>query len=378
MSGPASVEPGGGAHVAALAGLRGMGPVRLRQVLRHHDPVEAVEVLAGRAAPHPTVARLLDGELGQRWRAEIGTLDVDEVGARCEAHGIRVLPYGDPAYPRLLLDDPSPPAALFIRGDLAALEHRRVAVVGTRNATRVGLSTASALGAGLGRAGVAVVSGLARGIDGAAHRGVVDANGRPVAVVGNGLDRVYPRQHQRLWDEVIETGILMSEWPPGVGPDAFRFPMRNRIIAALAEVVVVVESRERGGSLHTVDEAAERGVSVMAVPGSPRSRASAGTNRLLCEGAAPVTCTDDVLVALGLDTSRCGDGRVGTRPVPTGTAAAVFDACCVAPRTLDELVELLGRPVAEIAMALARLERTGRLVETRGWFEPVEPWVGAG
>lgn len=364
------------AHVALLAGLRGMGPVRLRLLLSHHPPIEAVGVLAGRCRPHPSVARLLEGELGDRWRAEVVAADLGEIAERCTAHGIRVVAHGDAAYPAILLDDPSPPAVLFVRGDLSVLEHRRVAIVGTRNATRSGLATASALGAGLARAGVAVVSGLARGIDGAAHRGVVDADGAPIAVIGNGPDRVYPRQHQRLWDDVIDHGVLLSEWPPGTGPDAFRFPMRNRIIAALAEVLVVVESRERGGSLLTVDEAAERSVTVMAVPGSPRSRSSAGTNRLLCEGAAPVTCTDDVLVALGLDTRRCGEGRLDTRPTPTGTEGRALAACRTGPRTLDELVGLLDRPVAEVAMALARLERSGRVVETRGWFEVAEPWSG--
>lgn len=365
-----------GAHVAVLAGLRGMGPVRLRQVLHHHDPLEAVAVLSGRARPHPTVARLLDGELGPRWRAELATVDVAEVSERCAAAGIRVIPFGDPAYPGVLMDDPSPPAALFVRGDLSVLERRRVAVVGTRNATRAGLATAASLGDGLARAGVAVVSGLARGIDGAVHRGVVDAGGHPIAVVGNGPDRAYPRQHQRLWDEVIAHGLLLSEWPPGTAPDAFRFPMRNRIIAALSEVVVVVESRERGGSLLTVDEATERSVAVMAVPGSPRSRASAGTNRLLCDGATPATCTDDVLVALGLDTRRSGSGRVDARPAPTGMEGVVLDACREGPRTLDDLVVSLGRPVAELAMALARLERAGRVAETRGWFEATDPWFG--
>lgn len=377
MTGPRAQHPAVAAHVALLAGLRGMGPVRLRQLLCHHDPVEAVAVLAGRCRPHPSVARMLEGGLGERWRAEVAVADPDEIGERCASLGIGVVPYGAPSYPAILLDDPSPPAVLFVRGDLSVLERRRVAVVGTRNATRLGLATATALGAGLARAGVAVVSGLARGIDGAVHRGAVDAGGAPVAVIGNGPDRVYPRQHQHLWDEVIECGLLLSEWPPGTGPDAFRFPMRNRIIAALAEVLVVVESRERGGSLLTVDEATERSVTVMAVPGSPRSRSSAGTNRLLCEGAAPVTCTDDVLVALGLDTRRCGDGRVGTRPAPTGTEGRVLEACRGGPRTLDELVGLLDRPVVEIAMALARLERSGRLVETRGWFEVAEPWAGA-
>ena len=135
-----------------------------------------------------------------------------------------------------------------------------------------------------------MVSGLAKGIDGAAHRGVMRVDGtRAVAVVANGPDSPYPRQHRELWHDVATSGLLISEWPPGTEPEKFRFPMRNRIIAALSEVLVVVESRERGGSLTTAREALERGVDVMAVPGSVNNRAAAGTNQLIRDGASPVT-----------------------------------------------------------------------------------------
>lgn len=362
-------------RLAALAGLPGMGPVRLRQLLRHHEPSEALDVLAGRHRADPSIDRLLDGDLGRRWRAEVASVDLDAIAERCRSSGVRGIAFGSPAYPAVLLDDPAPPAVLFVRGDLSVLAARRVGVIGTRNATQSGLATARALGEGLARAGVGVVSGLARGIDGAAHRGAIDAEGTPIAVVGNGPDQPYPRQHRQLWDEVVHRGLLVSEWPPGTPPDAFRFPMRNRILAALCEVLVVVESREHGGSLLTVEEAALRSVDVMAVPGSPRSRASVGANRLLRDGAAPVTCTDDVLVALGLDTRRQAADRFDSRPAPSAVERVVLDACRDVPRTLDELAATLDRPLAEVAMALARLERSGRVVETRGWFEVTEPWA---
>jgi DNA processing protein len=366
-----------GAYVAAFAGLTGMGPRRLRQLLAHHRPDEAHQVLLGSRPAHPSVQRMMNGSLRTTWRSALAQVDLVAVWERCERAGIRVLAYGDPDYPAVLLHDPVPPGALFVRGDLAALDGRRVGIVGTRNATRSGLATAEALGTDLAAAGVAVVSGLAKGIDGAAHRGALTGNGIPVAVVGNGPDRPYPRHHDQLWQRVVEHGLLMSEWPPGVGPDAFRFPMRNRILAALCEVLVVVESRERGGSLLTVREAIDRSVTVMAVPGSPRSRASAGTNQLLCDGAPPVTCSDDVLVALGLDTRRTVTAGFDPRPSPRGVEAQVLACCRAAPATLDHIVEAIGLSVTDSALALARLERSGWLVESGGWFEVLDPWATA-
>ena len=200
--------------------------------------------------------------------------------------GIDAVTARDPEFPAVLRHDPQPPAVLFVRGDLAALDARRVGIVGTRNATQTGRDIAFELGTALAEAGVAVVSGLAKGIDGAAHRGVLGVDGgRPVAVVGNGPDAPYPRVHAALWAEVCARGVLLSEWPPGTAPEPFRFPLRNRILAALSEVLVVVESRERGGSLITAQAAIERSVDVMAVPGSVRNRAAAGTNQLLRDGA---------------------------------------------------------------------------------------------
>jgi DNA processing protein len=173
---------------------------------------------------------------------------------------------------------------------------------------------------------------------------------------------------------VCQRGVLLSEWPPGTPPEPFRFPMRNRILAALSEVLVVVESRERGGSLITARAALERSVDVMAVPGSVRNRAAAGTNQLLRDGAAPVTDAGDVLVALGLDNRRAGMVRYDPRPLPRGVEADVLAACRDDPRTLDDVVVALDLPVATAAMALARLERSGWLRDSGGWFEPVVSW----
>ncbi len=376
------------AYLATLAGFQGLGPRRLSWLLALHPPAEALEVLRGHRRAVTALRESWPHGLWETLRAQARACDPAEVYRVCVQGRIMVVGQGDVGYPEQFRCDPAPPAVVFMRGEPSLLTARRVGIVGTRNPTRVGLDTAASLGRQLGRAQVAVVSGLAKGIDGAAHRGVLDVGGRPIGVVANGLDRPYPAVHRRLWDEVGDEGLLISEWPPGAAPEAYRFPLRNRLIAALSEVVVVVESRERGGSLSTVREAAVRDVQVMAVPGSPMVRASRGTNQLLCDGAAPVTSVDDVIVALGLDTRRSADRVHDPRPRPEGLAADIVEWCRVMPRTLDDVVAELARRsgrsragsrgVGEVAMVLARLERDGWLVESGGWFQVVGAFAGVG
>jgi DNA processing protein len=364
--------------VAALAGFERMTTGRLASLLAGRSPDEAYAVAVGAApAPEP-IATLLRREpaLAAAWRTEADRRDPAAVWRQCVACGVTVLVPGDADYPAQLLDDPRRPSALFVRGDLGVLDARRVGIVGTRNATLRGRETAARFGHDLAAAGVVVVSGLARGIDGAAHRGALAVAGaHPVAIVGNGLDRPYPKQHTELWERVAERGALVSEWPPGTAPDAFRFPLRNRILAALVEVLVVVESRESGGSLITAREAAERGVEVFAVPGPVQLRSSLGTNRLLRDGAAPATEPDDVLLALGLDGRRAGRARFDSRVRPTGSGVAVLASCRAAPRTIEQLAAETGETLVDVALAVARLEHAGWVRETGGWFEAVDEWA---
>jgi DNA processing protein len=357
--------------LAALAGMPAMSPRRLRHLLDHHEPADALDRLQAGRPLHAMFIRSVRGDGVAVLRAQAGQASARRSADDCERHGVDVIARCDPRFPPQLRVDPDPPAVLFTRGRLDLLDARRVGIIGTRNATAAGRATASDLGMALARQGVTVVSGLARGIDAAAHRGVRSAGiaDRAVGVVGNGLDSPYPKQNAELWEWVGVNGLLISEWPPGVEPEAWRFPLRNRILAALCELLVVVESRERGGSLVTVREAINRGVDVMAVPGSPRSRASEGTNQLLVDGAAPVTSAADVMAALGLDHRRRGELPFDPRPELDRLQAGVLAACSELPSTLDMLVLELGRPIAEIALALARLERDGRLIEAGGWFE---------
>lgn len=368
------------AAAAALAGLPAMGPHRLTALLDRWSPGDAWALATGGRSPD--LIQLLQLEeaalqtLLRSWQVVGGATDPVAVLRRHEDAGVRVLLRADADYPDALRQDVEPPAVLFSLGAFACLDRPRVAIVGTRRCTTTGAGLARELGRDLATAGVAVVSGLALGIDGAAHRGVFEATttatgpARPVAVVGSGLDVVYPSRHRDLWARVAEEGLLLSETPLGSRPAPWRFPARNRVIAALADVVVVVESHARGGSLHTVAEAIRRGIDVLAAPGSVRSASAAGTNQLLAEGCHPVRDADDVLVALGL-TAASRRRPVEHRPPPDAAGATVLDAFAWEPVTLEHLAVRTALPLGDLAMALERLVTAGWVVAEGGWYERV-------
>lgn len=361
------------ACAAALAGLPRMSVSRLGALLRSHAPAEAWQVVLGHARPSGAVAGVLtDADIRDAWRAGAAQNPPEAAMQRCIDAGVQVVWMGDHTFPEILRSDRQAPPVLFVQGDLEVLGGRRVGVVGTRNATAAGRDAARRLGFGLGAAGVHVVSGLARGIDGQAHLGLLqsEGEGRPIGVVASGLDVVYPREHRDLWTAVAGLGVLLSESPPGTSPEPWRFPMRNRIVAALAEVLVVVESRERGGSLLTVSAALDRGVPVMAVPGTVGNRAASGTNALLRDGATPVLDADDVITALHLDHRRCAPVMaIDSRPRPRPSDEAVYRVLQQGPRTLDGVVLATATSLVEVAMALARLEQAGWVAVADGWYE---------
>jgi DNA processing protein len=324
---------------ALLAGHPAVGPRRLRELLLERSPEAA-------------------------WRAVGGDPGADPV-AVATAHrdaGVAILREADPGYPGPLRGDPEPPAVLFARGDLSVLDRPRVAVVGTRRCTGGGAGFARELGRDLTEAGVAIVSGLALGIDGASHRGVLDACGRPIGVVGSGLDVVYPSRHHELWSRVGTDGLLLSEAALGVRPAAWRFPARNRVIAGLAAATVVVEARERSGALITADLALEEGREVFSVPGEITSALSAGTNALLRIGATALTSSADVLEAFGIS-------PIAEQPVELSPPAElVLSRLRDRPASADELVRGLAVPAAEVATALAELELASLVDEQAGVY----------
>ena len=368
-------------HLAALAGFDLMSTSRLVALQSGRSPVEAFAMASGAATPSGAIAALFDREKGlrDRWRVAAKRNQPDEVAQRCAELGLEIVTPGDDAYPPQLQDDPRRPAVLFVQGDSSVLDARRIGIVGTRNPTQRGALTARRFGHELAEAGVVVVSGLALGIDGAAHRGALDAAaGPPVAIVANGHDRPYPKRHEALWAQVAERGAVISEWPPGVAPDPYRFPQRNRILAALSELVLVVESRERGGSLITAREAAERGIDVFAVPGPIDQRSSVGTNLLLSDGAATAADTDTLLMALGLDHRRAGRSRVDVRSRPDADGAIALALLRVRSQSIESIAARANWSLGRAARALAVLERDGWLVEVGGWYESLEPLGGPG
>lgn len=263
--------------------------------------------------------------------------------------------------PPLLRAIHDPPKRLYLRGhgEVELLFRACVAIVGARACSAYGRQVARMIGRELAAAGVVVVSGLARGIDGEAHRGALEAEGHTVAVLGCGIDRDYPVAHASLAAQIAERSLLVSEYRPGVEPAPWRFPARNRIVAGLCVATIVVEARERSGALITADFALEEGREVFAVPGEITSRLFDGTNALLRLGATPLTSTTDVLESLGLTQPE------RARPQLSHEAASLLERL---PASADELVRSSGSAASVIAAALAELELAGLAAEGEGMY----------
>ena len=284
------------------------------------------------------------------------------------APALRRLRQRDSAFPELLREIHDPPQALYLRGagDPDVLARPAVAIVGARACSSYGSQVARMLGRELAGAGLVVISGMARGIDGEAHRGALEAGGITVAVLGCGIDRDYPAAHCGLARRIGEQGLIVSEYEPGVEPAPWRFPARNRIIAGLAAVTVIVEARERSGALITADFALEDGREVFAVPGEITGSLAAGTNRLLRQGAAPLTSAGDVLELLGFSGAQ--------RPPPTALgrdAQALLALLVEASASADELARRTQLEPGRLAAALAELELSGAVVEADGLYRGV-------
>jgi DNA processing protein len=285
--------------------------------------------------------------------------------AAVEGNAVRSLRRKD--LPELLRQIHDPPRTLFLRGSASAdvLEQAAVAIVGARACSPYGSQVARMLGRELAAAGLVIISGLARGVDGEAHRGALEADGITVAVLGCGIDRDYPAAHAELARRICERGLIVSEYEAGVEPAPWRFPARNRIIAGLAAATVIVEARERSGALITADFALEDGREVFAVPGEITSTLATGTNRLLGQGATPLTSADDVLELFGLAASQRPTPRIGAN------AASVVERLTEGAASADELARATGLEPGPLAAALAELELAGLATEADGRYRGV-------
>ena len=295
------------------------------------------------------------------------TFDGEAFRATLAAQGLRFIGRSEPAYPELLRELHDPPPGLFLRGsgDVELLSEPAVAIVGARMCSSYGSQVARKLGRELAAAGLVIVSGLARGVDGEAHRGALEAGGATVGVLGCGVDRDYPAAHAHLARGICTSGLVVSEYAPGVEPAPWRFPARNRIIAGLCRATVIVEARERSGALITADFALEAGREVFAVPGEITSTLSTGTNALLRLGATPLTSASDVLELFGLE-------RTSEQRLDLGDdAAAVLVVLAREPAAADELGRATGLDATALATALAELELAGAVSEADGLYRGV-------
>ena len=321
---------------------------------------DAAERLRAGAQPTIVLTELLDRRAtGQPERA---TLDRRALAAsrRANASGISALPWSDPSYPAALAAIIDPPFVLWTRGAAAALERPAVALVGSRAASPHGLAVAERLAADLAARGLVVVSGLARGVDSAAHRGALSGGGSTIAVLGSGADVIYPAEHAALARDIEATGVVMSELVPGTPPLPLFFPLRNRIISGLSRAVVVIEAGEKSGSLITARLALDQGRDVLAVPGNILSGRNRGAHALLRDGAKIVEDADDILEELGMS------GK-GARP-PTPFPGDPVLACLTPgePADLDAIAERSGVAPARLLPRLFELELKGLVARAGG------------
>jgi DNA processing protein len=341
--------------------VKGIGPMKVRALLDYFGDLGN--------AWHADTAALSQAGLDRRALSSLlkarAQLDLDAELGKLAERGIKALTWHDPDYPPRLLQIPDPPPVLYMRGRLAAEDEWAVAVVGTRRASAYGKNVTQRLVTDLAVNHVTIVSGLARGIDGEAHRVALKAGGRTVAVLGCGLDLIYPPEHHNLAREILENGALVSEYPLGTRPEASNFPPRNRIISGLSLGVLVIEAGLKSGALITADYAADQGRDVFAVPGNLFVRSSAGTNRLIQDGAKLVTGAEDVLEELNL---MMVAQQVEVRAVvpETETEALLLQYLSLDPVHVDEIARRVGLPIAEVTSNLALMELKGMVRQVGG------------
>lgn len=353
---PEAPAPASGDEVAAWVGLSrlpGVGPRTIAGWVGRAGSARAV----WQHLPAFIQKRAEAAEILAAWRK----VDPAAILEGARLLGLTVLAACDPGFPALLRAIPDPPPVLYVRGSLD--EAASVAVVGSRRATPYGLAAAERLAFDLAQEGITIVSGLARGIDSAAHKAALDGGGRTVAVLGCGADVTYPPEHRRLAEAVATRGALVSEFPPGTPPLPGHFPRRNRLISGLALGVVVVEGAGDSGALVTVDYALDQGREVFAVPGSIFSPRSAAPHRLLRQGACMVESAGDILTELGLGSSvRSGPGEPCAVAVPSGGvegAALLLALLEGGPLRLDELAEQASLSAAAVGALVTMLELRG-------------------
>ncbi len=341
--------------------VRGIGAVRMQALIdRFGDVACAWSASAEELRSTGLGPKLIERLLEVRKDVDLSRLHDQIVG-----QGIKILTWDDTDYPARLKTIEKPPPVLFVRGELIPDDQFAVAIVGTRNITPYGRQVTEELASLLAVNGLTIVSGLARGVDALAHASALKAGGRTLAVLGCGVDRIYPPENRGLSAEILERGALISDYPVGAAPESANFPPRNRIISGLSMAVVVIEAGQTSGALITAEFAAEQGREVFAVPGSILAPQSRGTNRLIQNGAQPLLTPEDLLQALNI--SQLDDQKRARKILPADAVEAkLLETLGTEPLHVDELLQHTGLPIEKVSAALVMMELKGMVRQVGG------------
>lgn len=341
--------------------VKGIGAVRMRALIDYFGSAEI--------AWNSPFAALREAGLSEKIASRLISVrketDPEKYYDHILSRGINVLILEDPLYPRLLREIDQPPPVLYFVGDLLIEDEWAVAIVGTRRLTHYGKQITEDFSKSLAQHHISVVSGLARGIDGVAHRAALLNGGRTIAVLGSGVDRIYPPEHRQLANDIIQSGAIISDYPPGTPPEASNFPPRNRIISGLSKATIVIEAGKTSGALITANFAADQGRDVYAVPGNINAAQSIGTNRLIQDGAKPITNIRELLEDFRVDIIQEQKSLRKASP-NSGTEAALMEILNDQPMHVDEITHSLGKPVAEVTSQLTMLELKGLVKQVGG------------
>ncbi|GAB4503407.1 MAG: DNA-processing protein DprA [Anaerolineales bacterium] len=341
--------------------IKGIGAVRFQHLLERFGDA--------RSAWEAETSALAEAGLGpkliERLSAVRQQVDLPRLYEQIQSKGIQILTWQDEAYPPRLREISQPPPVLYLRGELLPEDDWAVAIVGTRRITPYGRQVTEQIASFLAGNGVTIVSGLARGVDAIAHQAALHAGGRTLAVLGSGVDHIYPPENRALAEQICEHGALLSDYTPGTPPESANFPPRNRIISGLSMAVIVVEAGETSGALITAEFAAEQGREIFAVPGSILAPQSKGTNKLIQQGALPLLSANDVIQALNL--TRLGQQKAARHVLPgDAVEARLMEALGDEPLHVDEIRNQTGLPVEKVSATLIMMELKGMVRQVGG------------
>jgi len=341
--------------------VKGIGAVRLRALLEFFGDAKS----AWEGTPADLRAAGLSKTLIERFLKARSDVDLDALWAEIAKKNIRVITWNDAEYPARLREITQPPPIMYLRGDFLEEDAWAVAIVGTRRVTSYGRQVTEEIASFLAQNGITVVSGLARGVDGIAHQAALNAGGRSFAVLGSGVDRIYPPEHRNLAEAIIGSGAILSDYPPETPPEASNFPPRNRIISGLSMATIVIEAAETSGALITASFAVEQGRDVFAVPGNIFAPQSKGPNRLIQQGAHPLLNPRDILEVL--DLTRVTEQRAARELIPAdATEAQLLKTLTYEPQHVDDIRAQTGLAVEKVSSTLVMMELKGMVRHVGG------------